>query len=354
MKLFFHSEQLKHRPASYYSRGKMREPQEKPERMHELLQTVARLNLPLSTAKDFGTKPLLEVHTLGYLNFLQNAHKEWMDLPDDWGEEVLSNIFVRENNREIGILAKAAKYLADGSAPIGKDTWTSVYWSAQTALSCAEALVQENEQFAIGLTRPAGHHARKDGAGGFCYINNAAVVAQYLKQHYSRIAIIDTDMHHGQGIQEIFYDRPDVLYTSVHGDPTNFYPVVTGFADEYGIDQGYGYNKNFPMPHGSSEETFFEHIDQAINFVKLFQPEVVIHVMGFDVYVDDPQAKCAVSTAGFEKLAEKIKSVGVPTISLIEGGYCIEKLDENFQSFLKGFDIHSTPSKAGKQEVSAT
>ena len=137
MKLFFHSEQLKHRPASYYSRGKMREPQEKPERMYELLNTVERLNLSVFTAKDFGTKPLLEVHTLGYLDFLQNAYKEWTALPEDWGDEVLSNIFVRENNREIGILAKAAKYLADGSAPIGKDTWTSVYWSAQTALSCA-------------------------------------------------------------------------------------------------------------------------------------------------------------------------------------------------------------------------
>ncbi|EPM5528608.1 MULTISPECIES: histone deacetylase family protein [Acinetobacter calcoaceticus/baumannii complex] len=351
MKLFFHSEQLKHRPASYYSRGKMRQPQEKPERMYELLKTVERLNLPIFTAKDFGTKPLLEVHTMGYLDFLQNAYKEWTALPEDWGDEVLSNIFIRENNREIGILAKAAKYLADGSAPIGKDTWISVYWSAQTALSCADAIAKEGEQLAIGLTRPAGHHARKDGAGGFCYVNNAAVIAQYLKKYYSRIAIVDTDMHHGQGIQEIFYDRSDVLYVSVHGDPTNFYPVVTGFADEYGVGEGYGYNKNYPMPHGSSENTFFKFLDKAVDFVKIFQPEVVIHVMGFDVFVDDPQAKCAVSTSGFQNIAEKIKSIGVPTISLIEGGYCIEKLDENFESFLKGFDIQSSYTRGEKQEV---
>lgn len=338
MQIFFHPEQLKHCPQSYYSRGKMRQPQEKPERMHELLKAIEQLSLEVNTAQDFGTKPILGVHTLGYINFLKNAYHEWKQLPEDWGDEVLSNIFIRENNREIGILAKAAKYLADGSAPIGEHTWTSVYWSAQTALSCANALIQGEHDLFIGLTRPAGHHARKDGAGGFCYINNAAMIAQYLRQHFSRIAIIDTDMHHGQGIQEIFYDRSDVLYTSVHGDPTNFYPVVAGFADEYGTGTGYGYNKNFPMPHGSSEETFFNYVDQAVEVVKLYQPDIVIHVMGFDVYVDDPQAKCSVSTDGFAHVAEKIKSIGVPTISLIEGGYCIEKLGDNFKSFLKGFE----------------
>ncbi|KAA8730986.1 histone deacetylase family protein [Acinetobacter qingfengensis] len=339
MQIFFHEEQLRHRPQSYYSRGKMRQPQEKPERMLELLKILQSLQLPVQTAKDFGTRPLLEVHTPGYIEFLKTAYTQWQQLPEDWGEEVLSNIFIRENNREIGILAKAAKYLADGSAPIGKDTWTSVYWSAQTALSCADVILKQQDDLVIGLTRPAGHHARKDGAGGFCYINNAAVIAAYLRQKYSRIAIIDTDMHHGQGIQEIFYDRKDVLYTSIHGDPTNFYPVVSGFADEYGCGEGYGYNRNFPMPHGSSEQQFFGYVDQAVEFVKLYQPDVVIHVMGFDVYVDDPQAKCAVSTAGFEKVSEKIRNLNIPTISLIEGGYCVEKLAENMHSFLKGFKI---------------
>lgn len=345
MQIFFHPEQLKHRPLSYYSRGKMRQPQEKPERMYELLKAAEEMSLTVDTAQDFGTAPILDIHTPGYINFLKNAYQEWKALPEDWGDEVLSNIFIRENNREIGVLAKAAKYLADGSAPIGQDTWTSVYWSAQTALSCADALVKSNEDLMIGLTRPAGHHARKDGAGGFCYINNAAVIAQYLRQHYKRVAIIDTDMHHGQGIQEIFYERSDVLYVSVHGDPTNFYPVVAGFADEYGEGAGYGYNKNFPMPHQSSEEAFFKYLDQAIDFVKLYQPDVVVHVMGFDVYVDDPQAKCSVSTSGFKTVAEKIKSLGAPTVSLIEGGYCIEKLGDNFKSFMSGFGLSEKTSE---------
>lgn len=336
MQFFFHDEQLKHRPMSYYSRGKMREPQEKPERMYEILKAIDEMGYDIKTAQDFGTSPLLNVHTTGYINFLKTAHSEWKKLPDDWGEEVLSNIFIRENNREIGILAKAAKYLADGSAPIGENTWTSVYWSAQTALSCADQVIN-GEEFVVALTRPAGHHARKDGAGGFCYINNAAVIAEYLKQNYNRIAIIDTDMHHGQGIQEIFYDRDDILYVSVHGDPTNFYPVVAGFEDEYGIGAGYGFNKNYPMPHGIDEKGYFEYLDKAVDFVKIFEPEVIIHVMGFDIFVDDPQAKCTVSTQGFNQVAQKIKHIGVPVISLIEGGYCIEKLGENFKSFIQGF-----------------
>lgn len=155
MQIFFHPEQLKHRPQSYYSRGKMRQPQEKPERMHELLRASQEMGLPVSIAKEFGTAPILGVHTPGYISFLKNAYTEWKALPEDWGDEVLSNIFIRDNNREIGILAKAAKYLADGSAPIGQDTWTSVYWSAQTALSCADALIKQDADLMIGLTRPA-------------------------------------------------------------------------------------------------------------------------------------------------------------------------------------------------------
>ena len=337
MQIYFHQEQLKHCPLTYFSRGKMREPQEKPQRMHEILAAANKMGLTVKTAQDFGHQPLLKVHTPGYLNFLKTAYQEWQDLPEDWGEEVQSNVFIRENNREIGILAKAAKYLADGSAPIGKDTWTSVYWSAQTALSCADAVLK-GAPLAVGLTRPAGHHARKDAAGGFCYINNAAVIAEHLKQKYQRIAIIDTDMHHGQGIQEIFYDRDDVLYVSVHGDPTNFYPVVAGFADEQGQGTGYGYNKNYPMPHGTNEQQYLQYIDQAIDYVKLYEPDVIVHVMGFDVYVEDPQAKCSVSTAGFAQVAAKLKALNLPLISLIEGGYCIEKLGVNFSSFISGFD----------------
>jgi len=343
MKIYSHEKQMLHHPQSYFSRGKMRQPQEKPERLTELLKAPEAMGLEVTTAIDIGIEPILAVHDFGYVDFLKNSYEEWMAVDEDMGEEVQTTIYVANNHSGLGILAKAAKYQADGSAPIGKHSWTSIYWSAQTALNAAEALLndeinQNNSQntLQICLTRPAGHHARKSAAGGFCYLNNAAIIAEHLRQKFQKIAIIDTDMHHGQGIQEIFYDRKDVLYTSVHGSPINFYPVVAGHEHERGKGAGYGYNINFPMSHGTDEAGFFHHVDKALDTVKLFNPDVVVHVLGFDVYKDDPQAKCKVSTQGFKTLAEKMKALNKPVIVLVEGGYCIEKLNENLQAFISG------------------
>lgn len=340
MKIYSHEKQKLHQPKTYFSRGKMREPQEKPERLVELLKAPECLGLPVTTAKNIGIEPILAVHDLDYVDFLKHGYDEWMAVDEEMGEEVQTTVYI-QNNPGLGILAKAAKYQADGSAPIGKDSWTSIYWSAQTALNAAEALLNDegNQQdnIQVCLTRPAGHHARKNAAGGFCYLNNAAIIAQHLRQKFQKIAIIDTDMHHGQGVQEIFYDRKDVLYISVHGSPINFYPVVAGHEHERGEGEGYGYNINFPMPHGTDEAGFFHYVDRSIDSLKLFDPDVIVHVLGFDVYKDDPQAKCHVSTEGFKTLAQKLKALNKPIIVLVEGGYCIEKLNENLQAFLSGF-----------------
>ena len=253
MKIYYHPLQMLHKPLSYFSRGKMRQPQEKPERMEAFLQAIEKTEYGLSEVSDFGISPITKIHDLGYVHFLKTAYQEWQALPEDMGEEVQTSVYVADDsNPLIGVMAKAARYLADGSSPIGEHTWTSVYWSAQTSLTAAQGLL-DGEQQSICLTRPAGHHARKDRAGGFCYLNNAAIAAEHLRTKYAKVAIIDTDMHHGQGIQEIFYERDDVLYASVHGSPVNFYPVVAGHENERGRGKGFMYNHNFPMPHGSSE-----------------------------------------------------------------------------------------------------
>ena len=340
MRVYSHEKQMLHHPKSYFSRGKMRQPQEKPERLLELLKAPENLGLKVTTARDIGIEPILVIHDLDYVRFLKHSYDEWMAVEEDMGEEVQTTVYMPNNNFGLGILAKAAKYQADGSAPIGRHSWTSIYWSAQTALNAADALLNDESgqnNIQVCLTRPAGHHARKNAAGGFCYLNNAAIIAQHLRQKFQKIAIIDTDMHHGQGIQEIFYDRNDVLYTSVHGSPINFYPVVAGHEHEKGEGDGYGYNVNFPMSHGTDESGFFQFVDKAIETVKLFNPDVIVHVLGFDVYKDDPQAKCSVSTQGFKTLAQKLKVLDKPVIVLVEGGYCIEKLNENLQAFLSGF-----------------
>lgn len=339
MKIYSHDNLSLHRPLPYFSYGRMEEPLEIPERMTELLKAPAALGLDVTTAKEVGMSPILAVHDFGYVQFLKHGYDEWMALDDDLGAQVQTGIFMPYDNPGIGIMAKAAKYQADDSAPISEHSWTSIYWSAQTALNAAEALLSDesgDSDVQLCFSRPPGHHARRSAAGGFCYLNNAAIIAQHLRQKYAKIAIIDTDMHHGQGIQEIFYDRSDVLYTSVHGDTVNFYPGVTGHEFEKGEGYGYGYNLNFPMPHGTDEAGFFEHVDKSIEAMSVFDPDVIIHVLGFDVYKDDPEAKCEVSTEGFKVLAQKMIALGKPLIVLVEGGYYLQKLNDNLQAFLSG------------------
>jgi acetoin utilization deacetylase AcuC-like enzyme len=336
MLTYFHPEQLKHHPRSYLSRGQMRTPQEVPERAVRLVQAAKSLGFDVREPADFGSAPLAAVHGTNYLRFLEEAHAEWKKIPQDWGDEVMSNVYVRENNPLRGVLGKAARYLADGSCPIGPDTWRSAYWSAQSAVACAAAINQGARE-AYALCRPPGHHARTEGAGGFCYVNNAAVAAQVLRAQFKRVAILDTDMHHGQGVQEIFYGRDDVLYVSIHGDPTNFYPVVAGYEEECGAGAGDGYNVNLPMPHGSGEEVFFAQLDSALGAVRRFQPDALVLALGFDIYKDDPQAMVAVTTEGFGRLGEAIGALKLPTVIVQEGGYHLESLEANARAFFGGF-----------------
>lgn len=336
MKTFFHPKQKLHHPKSYFSRGQMRVPQEIPERAVQILKGLAQLNLPVTEPADYGIAPLQAVHDPKYLTYLETAHQRWTANGPEWGEEVMSNVYVRTPNALRGILGETGRYLADGSCPVGPDTWTSSYWAAQSAVAATKAVL-DGDQKAYALCRPPGHHTRKDAAGGFCYINNAAISAELLRQKYKRVVILDTDMHHGQGVQEIFYDRDDVYYISVHGDPTNFYPATAGFDDEGGVSGGEGYNLNLPMPHGSSEAVFFERVQQALQALRDFKPDAIVLALGFDVYKDDPQAKVAVTTEGFGRLGREIGALNLPTVVVQEGGYHLETLAANTVSFFNGF-----------------
>lgn len=335
MKTYFHPDQNLHHPQTYLSRGKMRVPQEIPLRSEKILEGIAQLGLSVEQPRDYGMAPLLAVHDAGYLKFLETAHARWVETGPDWGDEVISNVFIREGNPLRGIMAEAAKYLADGSCPVGAQTWIASYWSAQSAVAGAQALL-DGDTKVYALCRPPGHHTRKDAAGGFCYINNSAVAAQYLKQKYSRVAILDTDVHHGQGIQDIFYDRDDVLYISTHADPTNFYPVVAGFEDETGTGAGKGFNLNLAIPHGSTEQVFFNKVNAAFAAIKNFKPDVLILSLGFDVYEEDPQSKVAVTTEGFNRLGKLIAGLDLPTLVVQEGGYHYDSLAANTVSFFSG------------------
>jgi acetoin utilization deacetylase AcuC-like enzyme len=335
MKAFFHPAQDKHVPKTYFTRGQMRQPQEVPDRTAQMLNGLREMGVSVLQPSDQGSAPIAKVHDLGYMRFLESAHRRWIKM-DDWGEEVISNIFVRAPNHLTGLLAEAARYQADGSSPIGEHTWEAAYWSAQSALGAADALMA-GDRTSYAVCRPPGHHARKDAAGGFCYLNNVAIAAEHLGRQFPRVAILDSDMHHGQGIQDIFYERDDVFYISIHGDTTNFYPVVCGFDDERGADKGYGYNLNLPMPHGSGEHVFFDRLDEAMAAIKGFEPDALVLALGFDIYREDPQAQVAVSAAGFGRLGKTVASLNLPTLIVQEGGYHIETLHSNLKQFFSGF-----------------
>ncbi len=332
---YFHPDQLLHAPQGYFSRGKLRPVQEVPERASRLLQAVKTLGFDMREPADCGLAPLAAVHSPQYLQFLQTAHSQWTAMGEDWGDEVMSNIHVRTPNALRGILAQAGFYLADGSCPVGLHTWAAVNASAQSAVAAARHIAA-GAQRAYALCRPPGHHARRDAAGGFCYLNNAAIAAEVLRQRFERVLVLDLDMHHGQGVQEIFYCRADVTYVSIHGDPTNFYPATAGYEDERGEGAGQSFNFNLPMPHGSVESLFFERLDEALSVVRAQAPPVIVLCLGFDIYQDDPQSKVSVTTDGFGRIGEQLKRLNVPILVVQEGGYHLESLERNACSFFGG------------------
>lgn len=191
--------------------------------------------------------------------------------------------------------------------------------------------------FAYALCRPPGHHAFADVAGGFCFINNSAVAAQVLRKNAACVAILDVDLHHGNGTQGIFYARSDVLTVSLHADPVRFYPFFWGHADERGEGAGLGYNLNLPLPRKSGDAAFLEALGTAFRRIRAFAPEALVVALGLDAFEGDPFGGLSVTTPGFSRIGEAIAGLGLPTVIVQEGGYLCEALGDNLTAFLTGF-----------------
>jgi len=310
---------------------------EQPVRADSVLDRVASSRLgSVEPPHDFGRAPIEAVHARDFVDFLASAWRDW-SAAGEHGDAVASSGRMHDMGQRLprSIVGRVAHYSFDAT-PITAGTWTAVYAAAQVALTAGSYLAR-GDRSAFGLCRPPGHHASRDYCGGYCYLNNAAIAAQALRERFGRVAILDTDMHHGQGVQEIFYGRDDVLYVSIHGDPTNFYPVVAGYEDERGAGEGDGYNVNLPMPHGAGEEVFFEQLDAALRVLDRFQPDALVLALGFDIYKDDPQSMVAVTTEGFGRLGGAIGGLRLPTLIVQEGGYHIDSLEANARSFFGGF-----------------
>ena len=202
----------------------------------------------------------------------------------------------------------------------------------------AADLVLAGTREAYALCRPPGHHAFADMAGGFCFLNNSAVAAQHLRSNHARVAVLDVDVHHGNGTQGIFYERADVLTVSIHADPANYYPYFWGHAHEQGTGKGQGHNLNLPLPLGSADAPWLEAGDTALARIRAFAPTALVVALGLDASESDPLQGLKVTGAGFHAMAAKIARLGLPTVLVQEGGYLGDDLGRNLVQFLAGFE----------------
>jgi acetoin utilization deacetylase AcuC-like enzyme len=226
----------------------------------------------------------------------------------------------------------------DTYTPILSTTYDAAVASAGVAVAGANELLFTGDQVVYGLTRPPGHHAGRSGMMGYCYFNNAAIAAEtFIRNRRTNVTILDLDLHHGNGDQDYGYNRGDIQYISIHGDPSYCYPFLTGFADEKGTGEGEGTNINYPLPNGADEELYQKTFDDALQKIYRYCPDYLVVAAGFDTHAKDPFQTFKLSTEYYQKLGNKILGLGLKTLILQEGGYNTEILGANVVSFLKGF-----------------
>jgi acetoin utilization deacetylase AcuC-like enzyme len=329
--------QAQHAPQTFLVRGRLVASPERPERA-EMLEAAARaLGLEPVDARPFPHALLLKVHSAHYLDFLASVHARWSSL-EGAGTEVVPNVHPLRYaahcpDHPVGL---AGWYLADTACPIGPYTFEAAVGAAQAALTAADLLLAGERQ-AYALCRPPGHHAFADLAGGFCYLNNAAIAAAYLAERLGRVAVLDIDVHHGNGTQGIFWRRGDVLTLSIHADPSSYYPFYWGYAHETGEGDGRGANRNWPLPVGSGDEVWLEALDEALAAFAAFAPAVVVVALGLDVHEQDPLRGMRVSHAGLHEAGRRIGCLLQPVLLVQEGGYPQPQLRRSLEAFLSGF-----------------
>lgn len=337
MKAFFADEQRHHDPKSFLSSGAPKPNPEVPERVERLLAGAKAAGCAIERPESYGLGPMAAIHTAEYIEFLQNIFQRWQRI-DGASAEVIPNIhpIARDGTYPASAVGQAGYHMADTSCPISEHTFESACWSAWTAVAAAEA-VEGGEVAAYALCRPPGHHAFSDVAGGFCFFNNSAIAAQRLRRNGERVAILDVDLHHGNGTQGVFYRRGDVLTVSIHADPVRFYPFFWGHADERGEGAGLGANLNLPLERKSGDGIFLEALAAAIRRIEAFAPDALVVALGLDAFEDDPFGGLSVTTPGFARIGEAIAAMRMPTVVVQEGGYLCDALSDNLTSFLTGF-----------------
>ncbi|WP_370073869.1 MULTISPECIES: histone deacetylase family protein [Salipiger] len=337
MKAFLDDRQWHHDPKHFMANGKVYPSPEEPRRIEVLKAAAEDTGCAFEAPRDAGLGPIAALHSAEYLTFLRNIYTRWQRIPDA-GPEVIPNIHPanRSDGYPKSAIGQAGYHQADTACPIAEHTFEAAYWSAQSAIAGAD-LIAGGAGAAYALSRPPGHHAFGDLAGGFCFLNNAGLAAERLRAAGLRPAILDVDVHHGNGTQGIFYGRDDVLTVSLHADPARFYPFFWGHAQERGEGRGTGCNLNLPLPRGTDDMAYLAALEIALERVGSFGTEVLVVALGLDASIDDPFKGFAVTQDGFARIGAAIAKAGLPTLFVQEGGYLSPSLGANLTRTLTGF-----------------
>ena len=342
-----------HAPHGGYWLG-IREPgDEEPERGDLLRDGLAAAGARIIEPPYLGLEPILAVHDAPFVDFMSRAYPSWVaegHLEEPGQPNVTGYLFANPGfaaryagRRPATIRAELGLYAVDTMSLLSEGTFDAACAAVHASVHAAD-LVASGAQAAYAAVRPPGHHAGPAFFGGSCYFNNAAAAAQRLvARGVERVAIVDIDAHQGNGTQEIFWDRADVLYTSVHVDPAEgWFPHIVGYEDERGGGAGEGYNVNVPVPGGSGDDVWLAALDRLLARVREHDPAAIVVSLGLDGAEHDPAAPLRISREGFAEAGRRIGALGLPTVFVQEGGYDLTRLVDLVLAVLAGFESTAT------------
>ncbi len=350
MHIFHNTRHAEHVGRQEMFRGRMVDCHEVPQRLQHVLDELARrpVGKLLMPAADLALDAALRrVHSADYLDFLARAWDDWVALdPANAERDALPSVWplaqahaFRLDTPPLNFAARLGQYAFDAGTPLTAGSWAAAREGAACALAAAQAVLA-GEHSAMALTRPPGHHAGPGYMGGYCFLNNAAIAAQALRDGgLKRVAVLDVDYHHGNGTQTCFYERADVFTASIHGDPRTEYPFFLGHADERGAGAGEGLNLNLPLPRGTGFETWFAALQQALQAVADFAPQALVVPLGLDTFEGDPIAGFKLRSADYLQIGKALGALSLPTVFTFEGGYAVAEVGVNAVNVLEGFGL---------------
>ncbi len=329
-----------HFPKGELYGGVLVRPFECPERWDYIMQRLSEQGLQqVVDPPPLDMTPVRKIHGEDFLSFLAEAWALW-EAENYAGEAIPSVIPARRMRQKAPrhIDGKLGFYCMAIETAITSGTWEAAQSSAACALG-AQRYIAAGEPHAFALCRPPGHHAGKDLYGGYCFLNNAAIAAQAcLDSGAARVALLDVDFHHGNGSQDIFYERDDVYYLSLHGQPQDAFPHFLGYADESGAGPGEGFNRNYPLAPGTAYDVWGgQALEDACKRISRYAPDVLVVSLGVDTFEHDPISFFKLTSTDFSVYGERLAKLRVPTLFIMEGGYAVSEIGTNTVNVLTGF-----------------